>query len=187
LLESFEIHAGKGLQLQKYTALVVNGQFYEYIQEQFQPLYPERFDERKKVKQEVLRLMYVHPKMEGAPFYKPCLTFRKHFPELYELFRLIKSVDYTYLPIILQRLESFLVLDVICKEIIRLQPHIPLFTIHDNIITTLGNEAFVKAVMEQQIEKWTGYKPKVDSKDLVPLQIAALGKIGRQVHREKLE
>jgi hypothetical protein len=67
----------------------------------------------------------------------------------------------------LQRLESFLVLDVICREISRLYPHIPLFTIHDNIITTKGNEGLVMAIMQQQIALWTGYTPKVDSKDLV--------------------
>jgi hypothetical protein len=92
---------------------------------------------------------------------------------VYQLFELIKSVDHAYLPIMLQRLESFLVLDVVCKEISRLKPHIPLLTIHDNIITTKGNEALVKEVMQQLILKWTGYLPKVETKDLVPLDVAA--------------
>jgi hypothetical protein len=175
LLESSESLTGKGLQTAKYIKLVENGEFYEYMQEHFEPIYPQKFDTRQKTKEEVLRIFYMDPRKDRIPFYKPCQTFREHFSEIYQLFRLIKSVDYTYLPIMLQRLESLLVLDVICREISRLYPHIPLFTIHDNIITTKGNEGFVKAVMQEQIAEWTGYTPKVDSKPLEPVLLPQRG------------
>jgi hypothetical protein len=169
LLESLEKVDYEDNSIKKFSELVVSGEFYEYIQEQFHKVHAGRFETRDQTKIEVLRILYMNPKKDRISFYKPCQTFREHFPEVYKLFSLIKSIDYTYLPIILQRLESFLVLDVICKEINRLYPHIPFFTIHDNIITTKGNEALVKAIMQEQIAKWTGYTPKLDSKDLVPL------------------
>jgi hypothetical protein len=147
---------------------VVSGHFYEYIQSNFKRLYPKRFDDRQDVKKEVLRILYVNPEETLDRFHEPCQSFEACFPIIHRLINLVKSVNYTYLPIMLQRLESFLVLDVICREISRLNPRIPLFTIHDNIITTKGNEGLVKAVMEEQIAKRTGYTPKVDSKNLVP-------------------
>jgi hypothetical protein len=171
LLKSSQYIDNEKDSLKKYSTLVVKGRFYEYIQEQFQPIYPDRFDSRQKVKREVLRILYLNPDEAGDAFHRPCQTFNRLFPDEYRLFELVKSINHTYLPIILQRLESFLVLDVVCKEISCLHPHIPLFTIHDNIITTKGNEVIVKEIMQQQIEKWTGYRPKVDSKDLVPIYV----------------
>jgi hypothetical protein len=50
----------------------------------------------------------------------------------------------------------------------RLQPQVPLFTIDDNIITTKGNKVIARELMQQQMERWRGYKPNVDSKDLTP-------------------
>jgi hypothetical protein len=169
LLKSLEEADNEENSVAKFTDLVVSGKFYQYIQEHFQPIYQERFDKKEKVKKEVLRILYLDPAENGDVFHLPCQTFEWHFPEVYRLFELIKSIEHSYFPIMLQRLESFLVLNVICKEISRSHPHIPLFTIHDNIITTKGNEGLVKAVMEQQIAKWTGYTPKVDSKDLEPV------------------
>jgi hypothetical protein len=169
LLKSLEVADNEENSVSKFTDLVVSGKFYQYIQEHFQPIYHERFDKKEKVKKEVLRILYLDPAENGDVFHLPCQTFEWHFPEVYRLFELIKSIEHSYFPIMLQRLESFLVLNVICKEISRSHPHIPLFTIHDNIITTKGNEGLVKAVMEQQIAKWTGYTPKVDSKDLEPV------------------
>lgn len=52
-------------------------------------------------------------------------------------------------------------------QIKRLQPHVPLLTINDNIITK-GIGAFIKQLMEQQIEKWTVYKPTISTKELKP-------------------
>lgn len=40
------------------------------------------------------------------------------------------------LPILLQHLEADCVLDYTCKKIAKKYPDMPLFTIHDSIITT---------------------------------------------------
>ncbi|HMJ47836.1 MAG TPA: hypothetical protein VK498_10930 [Ferruginibacter sp.] len=160
--------ASKYTKYTKYTDLVVNGRLYEYIQEHFQSLHPDRFNTRDIVKVEVLRIFYMENKYTNQKFYLPCKTFQSHFPEVYELFRLIKEVQSNYLAIILQRVESFLILDVVCKAISSQYPQIPIFTIHDNIITTKGNEGIVEAVMSQEIEKWIGHKPKLSTTELSP-------------------
>lgn len=139
----------------------------------FRMVYQDRFERRDKVKTEVLRIFYVENKETEKWFYRPCKTFQYHFPEVYELFWLIKEVQSNYLPIILQRIESFLILDVICRKINALHPKIPLFTIHDSILTTKGNEAIVEEIMSQEIANWTGYKASFGTKELSPLKLAA--------------
>lgn len=163
----------KDSDIEKYTDLVVNGLFYEHIQKHFEPLFPERFNKRSNVKKEVLRIFYVENEDTDKHFYRPCKIFKYHFPLVYELFRLIKEIQGNYLPIILQRIESFLILDVICKKISVLHPHIPLFTIHDSILTTQGNEAIVEDIMAREIQNWTGYKASFGRKELLPMQLAA--------------
>ncbi len=168
LLKSSVSRYGKEASLKKYEDLVVKGKLYEHIQEHFCQIYPDRFDNRDNTKREFLRLMNVDPKVENQPFYKPCQTFDQHFPEVYQLFRLIKSTNYTILPIILQRIESYLLIDVICKRISDLEPQIPIFTIHDSILTTRGNEGFIEDIITDEFTKWIGYPPKLDIKHLTP-------------------
>lgn len=169
LLKTSKSHDQQQSQFKKYIDLVVEMGFYEYILEHFEPIYPDRFNERNKVKKEVLRIFYVANKFTIFDFYKPCQTFKSHFPEVYELFRLIKEIQDNYLPIILQRIESFLVIDIICKCLSQNSAETPFFTIHDNIITTKGNEGIVREIMSAEIYKWIGYEPKLDCNDLVPL------------------
>jgi len=173
LLKTSESLNHKESDLEKYKYLVENGRFYEYMQEHFEPLFPERFNNRSNVKKEVLRIFYVENKDTDKPFYQPCKLFKYHFPLVYELFRLIKEIQSNYLPIILQRIESFLILDVICKKISVLHPHIPFFTIHDSILTTQGNEAIVEEIMAREIQNWTGHTASFGRKELLPMQLAA--------------
>jgi hypothetical protein len=156
-----------------YSDLVVSGEFYEFIQSNFSPLYPDRFKDRQSVKCEVLRIFFFNLTKEYLTYYKPCQTFKSFFPEVYEIFKLVKSSDYTNLPNILQRIESYLVIDVICKKISQLHPEIPLFTIHDSIITTQGNESIVEAIMRQEIEGLIGYKPMLSVEEMCPVSVAA--------------
>jgi len=148
--------------LEKYRSLVLEGLFYEYIQEYFADTYPERFSDRPRVKKEVMRILFSDPKKEHWSFYKPCLDFYKHFPVPYQLFKMIKQIEYNYFPIILQAIESFLVIDVICKRISDLNAEIPIFTIHDNILTTIGNEGFVASIMTEEIKGYIGHTPTLD-------------------------
>lgn len=166
MLKTDEKLSCKGFDVKKYIDLVTSGSFYEFIQAHFEPLYPTRFDTRAKVKKEVLRIFFSDPNVHSLLFYKPAQTFKELFPTVYELFKLIQQSGKNYLPIILQRIESYLMLDVVCKSISKLHPEIPLFTIHDNIITTKGNEDIVEDILLKEIENWLGYKPSIGREDL---------------------
>lgn len=162
LLKNLEMQAPKGLQDFKYCQLVTGGCFYEYIQEHFCKLYPYRFNTREMTKKEVMRILFYNPKYKATKFYKPCETFENHFKEVSNIFDSIKKKNYKNLPLILQRVESYLVIDKACKLINCCYPDIPIFTIHDNIITTKGNEGVVKNILRNEIEKYIGIAPTLD-------------------------
>jgi len=61
--------------------------------------------------------------------------------------------------ILLQQIESHLVLQVITKRIARERPTMPLFTIHDSIVTTEGNENYVQEIIIQEMKKAVGFGP----------------------------
>jgi len=88
-------------------------------------------------------------------------VFADLFREMSDILSFIKSSNHSDLGAILQRIESYLVLDVICKKITQINSEIPVFTIHDCIITTVGNEGLVKEVIEQVLKDKIGAEPSV--------------------------
>ncbi|MFC0343739.1 hypothetical protein [Epilithonimonas hispanica] len=89
--------------------------------------------------------------------------FKKTFPNVYEIFQSIKKGrgNHPAFSIMLQRLESELVLEKTCKIINRLNPNIPLFTIHDSIATTEEHTAFVQDILTKVFAKYIGVSPKL--------------------------
>lgn len=90
-------------------------------------------------------------------------VFKAKFPNVYRVFKLIKTgrEKHNSLAIALQRLEAELVLDRACKIINRLKPNIPLYTLHDSIITTEENVDFIELIMSKVLKKQIGIKPNL--------------------------
>lgn len=85
--------------------------------------------------------------------------FKEHFPDVYEIYRAIKQGKHRTLACVLQNLEAELVLHTACKIISEQRPDIPLFTLHDAIITTEGNKQFVKEVLYDVLLNAIGIPP----------------------------
>jgi hypothetical protein len=64
-----------------------------------------------------------------------------------------------YLPILLQRLESRLILHQVTKVISKKLPSAPLFTVHDCVLTTNEYSEKVQSILEKELEAATGIKP----------------------------
>ena len=47
------------------------------------------------------------------------------------------------------------------KRQARERPNLPIFTIHDSIVTTVGNEAYVQSVLKEELTKAIGWPPQV--------------------------
>jgi hypothetical protein len=85
--------------------------------------------------------------------------FKKTFPTVYKIISKIKKERHATLAIILQRLESELFLQKCCKIIYEERPDIPIFTLHDSIITTKENIEYVKSIIEKVLLEHINAKP----------------------------
>ena len=90
------------------------------------------------------------------------------FPKVDELFKLIKKSfkevklkkQHNRLSCLLQSIESTIVLHRICKRIWEEgNQQIPIFTIHDSVVTTVEHEAYVIEVMIEELTSHIGVKP----------------------------
>ena len=96
---------------------------------------------------------------------------KKTNPSLYEYIeRFIQHYSGSTFSILLQRTESFLMLENVCKGLEREFPTIPFFTIHDSILTTKSNMNLVKSYIQYSIKKVTKKNVGLKSKslDVVP-------------------
>lgn len=150
-----------GSDLQRYRTLVEQGIFYEYLSEEIGNELGIGYKDRKKVKAAVFQVLFTDNRFLGQKEAKPKKVFKTRFPVVYELFSLIKKADKTNLPRLLQRLESYMMLLIITKRIARERPKLPIFTIHDSIVTTAGNEEYVRQVVEQEMKMAIGIGPKL--------------------------
>lgn len=79
-----------------------------------------------------------------------------------------KIDDKTQFPIFLQNLEAHLILDRITKKISHQHPEIPLFTIHDSIVTTESYRQLVRKIMEEDLKEFFGIKPLISDEEWLP-------------------
>jgi hypothetical protein len=163
LLKTSESLIGKWIQSDTYKKVVQSGKLYEEIQQKCSIEFPSQFNSREKSKRNLLTMLYSNRYDQAInPL---CRAFDKLFPETNKLFKLIRSFRYeNFFPILMQRIESFLLIDVVCKKVGELYPHIPIFTLHDSIMTVEEYEHTIKDIMISEIYDWTGYTPRVETK-----------------------
>ena len=143
-----------------YIDLVREGGLYEYLCNEINKELSSNFFDRKKTKIAVFQALFTANTFIGQKKALPKKMFSKLFPEVYEVFKKIKKKDKTFLPRLLQSIESLLIIDVICKRISKELPKAPIFTIHDSISTTVKYLEDVKRIMLDECEKNVGFAPK---------------------------
>ena len=87
--------------------------------------------------------------------------FKRIFPNVYKVLKYIKKGQHNTLAIVLQSLEADLVLQKACKRINMDKDDIPLFTLHDSIITTEENVEYVRSVLVHVMKENIGVKPNL--------------------------
>lgn len=154
----------------KYKEIVNSGEFYKRLHEEvFKDNKPF---EKEKVKEMTFQILYSHkkffhqdgdwmdPKTKKRPNALPKRLFKKAFPSVFKILEDYKDQDNRYLSLLLQQIESTLILKHIVPRIASERPDLPIFTIHDSVATTVGNEEYIKRVMGEEIERLTGLQPK---------------------------
>lgn len=160
---------------------ILTGTFYENLEQHFefksidgkyqrrfycketntQPIYS--FDEKRDLlKKLVLFFFYKSNQENEKKEDSDYLIFKSLYPKFCNMLELIKENSNKDLPKLLQHLESNCVIDYTCKKISEKYPDMPLFTIHDSIISTEENIAILKKeVIENIGEYCNGILPEL--------------------------
>jgi hypothetical protein len=154
----------------KYKEIVNSGEFYQRMhQEIFQGTRPFN---KARIKEMTFQVLYsdnrffhqdgswMDPKTKRRPNAEPKRLFEEAFPTVAKVFRAYKKGSNSNLPRLLQQIESTLIIKHIVPRIASERPDLPIFTIHDSVVTTEGNEAYVERIMREEIERLTGLNPK---------------------------
>lgn len=155
--------------VKNYISLVINGNFYEYLMQAFAR---EGLSlDRDATKKQVLRILFARnrsPKDEtnrrAREIFKTC------FPTVHRIFSKVRGHErgdkfnsFKRFAILLQRIESFLMLDVVLKRVYRELPGVVAITIHDSIMTgVLTNDVeAVKNILIEELTNFVGFRPNV--------------------------
>lgn len=171
----------KETDITKYINMVSSGLFYDKIAEIVNELGFGNPIGREEAKVFMFHTFYSSNKQPNELFLRQMRgIFKDLFPKVAEFFKIIKHEykifkedkelrkaypkQYNKLACLLQSIESEIVLHKCCKRIWEEgNQKVPVFTIHDSIITTQDNEDFVKKIMEEELKKHIGIAPLFSS------------------------
>ncbi len=166
-LQTLQVNINKDVK--NYLELVISGQFYEFLQEKFRLAGMDLTREETKV--QVLRILFARNKTPKNPVNKKARQiFRENFPTVHKTFSKVrgsvkgdKYISYKRFAILLQRIESYLMLEVIVKRIRKEYPGTICITIHDSIMTgVLTNNIFaVGEILRSEFSNFIGFTPQL--------------------------
>lgn len=155
--------------VKKYISLVITGQLYEYLMMKFAAAGMNLT--RSETKQQVLRILFARNRMPKEEMNKRARQiFIENFPTVNTIFSTVRGLEqgdkftnYKRFAILLQRIESFLMLDVVLKRIHKELPGVIAITIHDSIMTgILTNEVrAVREIIEKSFFDYVGFLPVI--------------------------
>ena len=156
-----------------YIESVLKGGFYETLQEAFEQQLGYTMQDRKEVKSAVFQVLFTPNRFYGQKQAAPKRLFAQIYPEVYAVLKAIKKKDATFLPRLLQQIESHVILKVVAKHMQKLHPKVPIFTIHDSIVTTASNQLLVEQVMRDAFTTSIGFCPTLATEFLDPDKAAS--------------
>jgi hypothetical protein len=128
-------------------------------------IFPDRATTKKKM---MVMLFNDKPYMDKD---KSFLLLKKWFPFEVEMIMFLKKISreaqikssslkgFNILPVLLQRLESYLVLEKVCLRITEELPLAPIIPVHDSIMTTEENLIEVANIFKKEMQKEIGIEP----------------------------
>lgn len=166
-LENLKVSKSKDVK--KYISLVVNGELYEFLMEEFSKA--GLMLNRNETKSQVLRILFAKNRMPKDEVNRNARkVFISNFSTVHRIFSKIrgnnkgdKFLNFKRFAILLQTIEAHLMLDVIVKRISKELPGTVIMTIHDSILTVTGidNTEGIKQIMVEELTKFVGYEPRI--------------------------
>lgn len=145
----------------EYIEQASKGTLYEYIAGTLISRDVAVPEERKELKAMVFQTLFTDNRFFAQHDAAPKRIFTEIFPTVSQVFNLIKRKQSNDLPILLQQIESTIFLDHIAKRISEERPQLPIFTIHDSILTTVGSEEYVASIIKEECAKIVGVAAEV--------------------------
>lgn len=164
LVKDDETQCGSDLEL--YCTLVDKGRLYPYLSRRFKEetgvnLDINKVEEKRRLKEIIFVTMFSDNRFIAQEEAKMKRFFKQLFPTVYEIFSLIKKKGNSLLPVILQRIESEIVLKRIAKNISKHHPKLPIFTIHDSIVTLVTSKELIRDIVKREFHTLIGLKPSL--------------------------
>lgn len=159
--------ATKILDIHEYKKSIIDNDYYESLATLINSYTDREVSlSRDAAKTQSHYILFADPKkMSWAVGYN---AFKKAFPTVAQLFCILKSRSYNDLAILLQRIESELVIQKITKEFIKQFPNVPIYTIHDSIITISEYSTDLMSINRELSRKLIGVYPKIEVEDWLP-------------------
>jgi len=156
--------------VERWLKLCQTGRIYEFVMERFKagegtaryidhPTRqfqwwddPEKYT-RKRTKKTFIVSMFdeVFPMTTCNPAFE---VIERWFPTVAEYMIRIKQGDYKKLARICQRLESAIMIEGVCGDLMRRMPDLPVITIHDELICPAANADFVCGIIRDNFAKY---------------------------------
>jgi hypothetical protein len=167
LLQSLKVSLSQDVK--KYISLVISGQLYEYLMQKFSKEGLELT--RDETKRQVLRILFARNRLPKDEINRKCrLIFKDRFPKVHRIFSKVRGSEggdkfqnFKRFAILLQRIESYLMLDVILKRIYKELPGTIAVTVHDSVMTGIltNNVEAVRKIMIDELTFFVGFPPKI--------------------------
>lgn len=173
LLQSLKVPNSEDVK--NYIAMVVTGQIYEYLMTEFLKEGLELTRDETKV--QMLRVLFARNRSpKDATNKQARQIFRNRFPTVHKIFTKIRGSEkgdsfqnFKRFAVLLQRIESHLMLSVILKRIHKELPGTITLTIHDSILTGIAPDAIeaVRKIMVEELEKFVGFAPNIKIEGII--------------------
>jgi hypothetical protein len=139
----------------RFLLLVSKAQFYNYLQEEFSKeglIYT-----RDEVKDKVFTIFFE----KNHHTSKEKRIFQNKFPNVDKAFSVLRMSDYNNFVCSLQRMESYIILDVILERLTSEFPDMVAMQIFDNVVTSDDSNDIKNAskIMDEELIKFTGIAP----------------------------
>ncbi|MBF8151306.1 hypothetical protein ITJ86_15470 [Winogradskyella sp. F6397] len=95
-------------------------------------------------------------------------TFKMNFPYVYEIIQTFKTEDKSDFPIMIQNIEADCIIDYCTKILAKKYPKMPLFTIHDSILTTESYSDILNKEVKILLSQYFESEPNLKSEHWCP-------------------
>jgi len=153
--------------IELYCTLVDKGLFYSYYSDAYYDktkirLNVDVLEQKRKLKEGLFTTFFSDNKFFRQKDAEMKRLFAELFPDVYKVFCIIKSNgNHNLLAIILQLIESEIIVRRVAPRIAKEVPELPIFTIHDSIVTLSSHKEYAKSILKDEFSMAIGLMPNL--------------------------